>query len=103
MRHDFGTVTIAAAGTAVQFSTSSLRLRAIFIRARAGNSAPVYLGITSAVSSGGNGYEIAAAGTLELNQDHFGGNKDGSMEINSYWVNAGTSGLKVDWFGVFEH
>ena len=68
MIFDAGTTNVATAGTEVQISNTTNRVRWIKVKALAGNSNKVYLGVSDVTAS--NGYELSAGNELEINLAH---------------------------------
>jgi hypothetical protein len=91
MIFDSGTTNVASAGTRVQLSNTTNRVRWIQVKALAGNSGLVYLGVSDVSAS--NGYELAATNTIEINFADSGG----TVAFSSLYVDAASTNDKVCW------
>jgi len=91
MIYDAGTTNVASAGTRVQISNTTNRVRWIQVKALAGNSGLVYLGVSDVSAS--NGYELAATNTIEINFADSGG----TIAFSSLYVDAASNNDKVCW------
>lgn len=91
-----GLVTVSSAGTAVQFSSAPLKVKAIFIYAPAGNSGDVYIGDSAVDStntpplSPGEHYEIEFK-----SETH-----DTPGELSNIYADAATSGNTVRYLAI---
>jgi len=65
MRLETGQTTVSSAGTRVQLSNVTNRVKFIKLKAIAANSGLAYVGVTDVASS--TGYELSAGNELELN------------------------------------
>ena len=91
MIYDAGTTNVASAGTRVQLSNTTNRVRWIQVKALAGNSGLVYLGVSDVSAS--NGYELAATNTIEINFADSGG----TIAFSSLYVDSASNNDKVCW------
>ena len=91
MIYDAGTTNVARAGTRVQLSNTTNRVRWIQVKALAGNSGLVYLGVSDVSAS--NGYELAATNTIEINFADSGG----TIAFSSLYVDSASNNDKVCW------
>tara|TARA_R100000808_G_scaffold21236_1_gene45922 strand:+ start:9080 stop:9373 length:294 start_codon:yes stop_codon:yes gene_type:complete len=91
MIFDSGTTNVASAGTRVQLSNTTNRVRWIQVKALAGNSGMIYLGVSDVSSS--NGYELDATNTIEINFAESGG----TVAFSSLYVDAASTNDKVCW------
>ena len=91
MIYDSGTTNVASAGTRVQLSNTTNRVRWIQVKALAGNSGLVYLGVSDVSAS--NGYELAATNTIEINFADSGG----TIAFSSLYVDSASNNDKVCW------
>jgi len=96
MRVNSGTTNVSSAGTAVQVSNVTNRVKYIRFKALAGNSGLVYVG--EADVSASNGFELSATNTVELNFGEFGG----SVPANVFYVDAASNNDKVCWTTILE-
>jgi len=88
---DAGTTTVTTAGTEVQISNTTNRVRWIKAKALAANSGIVYIGGSDVSAT--NGYELSAGNTIEINFADSGG----TIEFSTIYVDAATNGDKVSW------
>ena len=91
------TTTVSTAGTEVQLSNTNRKVRWIKVKALAGNSNKVYLGIAGSISSS-LGYELSAGNELEINFSDIGG----SILFSTLYVDVATNGDKVSWVAVVD-
>jgi|TARA_Y100000310_G_scaffold310744_1_gene356289 hypothetical protein len=96
MRVDQGTTNVSSAGTAVQISNITNRVKFVQFKALAGNSGLAYVGVSDVSAS--LGYELSAGNTVELNFGEFGG----SVPANIFYVDAATNNDKVCWLMIME-
>ena len=96
MRVDQGITNVSSAGTAVQISNITNRVKFVQFKALAGNSGLAYVGVSDVAAS--LGYELSAGNTVELNFGEFGG----SVPANIFYVDAATNNDKVCWLMVME-
>ena len=96
MRVDQGITNVSSAGTAVQISNITNRVKFVQFKALAGNSGLAYVGVSDVSAS--LGYELSAGNTVELNFGEFGG----SVPANIFYVDAATNNDKVCWLMVME-
>ena len=89
MRVDQGITNVSSAGTAVQISNITNRVKFVQFKALAGNSGLAYVGVSDVSAS--LGYELSAGNTVELNFGEFGG----SVPANIFYVDAATNNDKV--------
>ena len=89
MRFDAGTTDVPSAGTAVQISNTTDKVKSITVKARAGNSGIAYFGVSDVSST--NGFELEAG---DSKTENFG---DGSVAFSAFYVDAASSGDDVDW------
>jgi len=71
MIFDSGTTNVATAGTEVQISNTTNKVRWIKVKALAANSGIAYFGVSDISAT--NGYELSAGNTLEINFGEQGG------------------------------
>ena len=88
---DAGTTTVTTAGTEVQISNTTNRVRWIKAKALAANSGITYLGVSDVSAT--NGYELSAGNTIEINFADVGG----TVAFSTIYVDAATNGDKVCW------
>ena len=91
MKLDAGTTTVTTAGTEVQISNTTNRVRKIQAKALAANSGITYLGVSDVSAT--NGYELSAGNTITLDFADAGG----TIEFSTIYVDAATNGDKVCW------
>ena len=87
---------VSTAGTRVQLSNVTDRVRYIKVSARTGNSGLVYFG-TSDVSSAA-GYELSANDSLELNF----GEQGGTVALSTFWADSSADNHDLDWVAITE-
>ena len=87
---------VSTAGTRVQLSNVTDRVRYIKVSARAGNSGLVYFG-GSAVSST-LCYELSANDSLELNF----GEQGGTVALSTFWADSSANNHDLDWVAITE-
>ena len=90
MKFDSVTINVGTAGTRVQVSNTTQKVRWIKFSAKTGNSGITYVGISDVAAA--NGYELSANDSLELNFGEHGG----SEVLNVFYVDAATNNDKVD-------
>ena len=90
MKFDAVTINVGTAGTRVQVSNTTQKVRWIKFSAKTGNSGITYVGISDVAAA--NGYELSANDSLELNFREHGG----SEVLNVFYVDAATNNDKVD-------
>ena len=91
MIFDSGTTNVATAGTEVQISNTTNKVRWIKVKALAANSNKVYLGVSDVTAS--NGYELSAGNEVEINF----GDQGGTVPFSVFYVDAATNNDKVCW------
>ena len=91
MKIDAGTTTVATAGTEVRISNTTNRVRWIKVKALAGKSNKVYLGVSDITAS--NGYELSAGNEIEISFADQGG----TVPFSTFYVDAATNNDKVCW------
>ena len=91
MIFDSGTTNVATTGTEVQISNTANKVRWIKVKALAGNSNKVYLGVSDVTAS--NGYELSAGNEVEINF----GDQGGTVPFSTFYVDAATNNDKVCW------
>ena len=91
MIFDAGTTTVATAGTEVQISNVTNKVRWIQVKALAANSGISYFGVSDISAT--NGYELSAGNILELNF----GDQGGTVPFSTFYVDVASSGDKVSW------
>ena len=96
MRLDAGITNVPSAGTAVQVSNVTNRVKWARFKALAGNGGLAYMGVSDVSAS--LGYELSAGNEIELNFGEFGG----SVPANIFYVDAATNGDKVSWIMILE-
>ena len=96
MIFDSGTTNVASAGTRVQLSNTTNRVRWIKVKALAGNSGMIYLGVSDVSAS--NGYELDSTNTIEINFAESGG----TIPFSPFYVDVASSGDKVSWVVVLD-
>ena len=87
---------VSTAGTRVQLSNVTDRVRYIKVSARTGNSGVVYFG-GSGVSST-VGYELSANDSLELNF----GEQGGTVALSTFWADSSATKQDLDWVAITE-
>ena len=93
---DIGTTTVATTGTEQRLSNTANRVLWLKVKALAGNSNKMYLGVSDVTSS--NGYELAAGNEIEIDFKTAGG----SIEFSTVYVDAAADGDKACWAVVLE-
>jgi len=88
MKFDAITVNVGTAGTRVQVSNTTQKVRWIKFSAKTGNSGITYVGISDVAAA--NGYELSANDSLEMDY------RPGSEVLNVFYVDAATNNDKVD-------
>ena len=96
MRLDVGITNVSSAGTAVQVSNVTNRVKWIRFKALSANSGLAYMGVSDVSAS--LGYELSAGNEVELNFGEFGG----SVPANIFYVDAATNNDKVTWAMILE-
>jgi len=91
MIFDAGTTNVATAGTEVQISNTTNKVRWIKVKALAANSGKVYLGVSDVTSS--NGYELSAGNEIEINF----GEQGGTVPFSTFYVDVATNNDKIAW------
>ena len=91
MIFDSGTTNVSSAGTRVQLSNTTNRVRWIKVKALGGNSGMIYLGVSDVSAS--NGYELDSTNTIEINFAESGG----TVAFSSFYVDAASTNDKVCW------
>tara|TARA_R100000963_G_scaffold31292_1_gene22664 strand:+ start:281 stop:574 length:294 start_codon:yes stop_codon:yes gene_type:complete len=90
MKFDAVTINVGTAGTRVQVSNTTQKVRWIKFSAKTGNSGITYVGISDVAAA--NGYELSANDSLEFDFGKYGG----SEVLNVFYVDAATNNDKVD-------
>ena len=88
MKFDAVTINVGTAGTRVQVSNTTQKVRWIKFSAKTGNSGITYVGISDVAAA--NGYELSANDSLEMDY------RPGSEVLNVFYVDAATNNDKVD-------
>ena len=96
MRVDQGITNVSSAGTAVQVSNATNRVKWVRFKALAGNSGLTYVGVSDVSAS--LGYELSAGNTVDLNFGEFGG----SVPVSVFYVDAASNNDKVAWLMILE-
>ena len=96
MIFDAGTTTVSTAGTEIQISNTTNKVRWIKVKALAANSGKVYLGVSDVTAT--NGYELAAGAVIEINFADSGG----TVPFSTFYVDAATNGDKVCWVVILD-
>tara|TARA_Y100000310_G_C20069765_1_gene528815 strand:+ start:144 stop:437 length:294 start_codon:yes stop_codon:yes gene_type:complete len=96
MRLDAGIITVSSAGTRVQASDATNRVKFAKFKALAGNSGLAYVGVSDVASS--LGYELSAGNEIEFNFGEFGG----SVPANVFYGDAATNSDKICWIMILE-
>ena len=96
MIFDAGTTTVATAGTEVQISNTTNKVRWIQVKALAANSGISYFGVSDITAT--NGYELSAGNTLEINF----GEQGGTVAFSTFYVDVAASGDKVSWVVILD-
>ena len=96
MIFDSGTTTVGTAGTEVQISNTTNKVRWIQVKALAANSGIAYFGVSDISAT--NGYELSAGNTLELNF----GEQGGTVVFSTFYVDVASSGDKVSWVVILD-
>ena len=91
------TTTVSTAGTEVQLSNTTSRVSWIKVKALAGNSNKVYLGIAGSITAS-LGYELSAGNEIEINFSDIGG----TIVFNTLWADAATNGDKLAWIALVD-
>ena len=96
MKPDSSITTVTTAGTAVQLSNTTNRVREIEVKALAANSGIVYFGESDVSAT--NGYELSAGNTLNRNY----ADKGGTISFSELYVDAATNGDKLCWTAILD-
>ncbi len=96
MIFDSGTTNVSSAGTRVQLSNTTNRVRWIKVKALAANSGIAYFGVSDISTT--NGYELSAGNELEINFADIGG----TVAFSSFYVDVASNGDKVSWVVVLD-
>jgi hypothetical protein len=96
MKIDSGTTTVSTAGTEVQLSNTTNRVRWIKVKALAANSNKVYLGVSDVTAT--NGYELSAGNEIELDLISAGG----TVAFSVFYLDAAANGDKACWWVVLD-
>ena len=96
MRLDAGITNVSSAGTRVQGTNVTNRVKQVQFKALAGNSGLAYVGVSDVSAS--LGYELSAGNTVSLNFGEFGG----SVPANIFYVDAATNNDKISWMMILE-
>jgi hypothetical protein len=91
-----GLVTVSAAGTAVQFSSSPLKVKAIFIYASLGNSGAVYIGDSTVDSTNAPDLNPGEHYEIEFKSE----SHDTPGELSDVYADAATSGNTVRYLAI---
>jgi hypothetical protein len=91
MIYDAGTTNVSTAGTEVRISNTTNKVRWIKVKALAGNSNKVYLGVSDVTAS--NGYELSAGNEIEISF----GEQGGTVPFSTFYVDAAANNDKVCW------
>lgn len=91
-----GLVTVSSAGTAVQFSSAPLKVKAIFIYAPSGNSGAVYIGDSAVDSTNTPALNPGEHYEVEFKSEHH----DTPGELSDIYADAATSGDTVRYLAV---
>ena len=89
MRFDAGSTDIPTAGSAVQISNTSDRVKSISVQGDRDNTGNVYFGVSDVSAT--NGWEMAPGEDKTVN---FG---EGSVLFSKFYVDAATNGDDVNW------
>lgn len=92
-----GSTDVPTAGTRVQLSTGTRRVRRIYFKAHEGNTGDVYFGDVTVSSTNGISLDQARPGT----DWHMIDFSPSSENENYFYVNAATNGDDLDWYMVF--
>jgi len=95
-----GVTNVPSAGTAAQLFDNKRRVRWVRFKAVAGNSGLIYVGVSTVPRplSATIGYELSAGNTVDLNFGEFGG----SVQANTFYVDAATNNDKVSWMMILD-
>ena len=96
MIFDAGTTTVSTAGTEVQISNTTNKVRWIKVKALAANSGKVYLGVSDVSAT--NGYALSAGNELEVSFAELGG----TVIFSTFYVDAATNGDMLAWSVVLD-
>ena len=96
MIFDSGTTTVATAGTEVQISNTTNKVRWIQVKALAANSGIAYFGVSDISAT--NGYELSAGNEVEINF----GDQGGTVPFSVFYVDAATNNDKVSWVVILD-
>ena len=96
MRVASGITNVGTAGTAVQVSNVTSRVKYVEFKALAANSGLAYVGESDVSAS--NGFELSAGNTKVMNFGEFGG----SGPANVFYVDVATNNDKVSWSMILE-
>lgn len=91
-----GVTNVSSAGTRVQISNTSNRVRWVQFKALVGNGGLTYVGNEDVSAS--TGYELSAGNTVAWNFGEF----LGSIPISKIYVDAATNGDKVSWITILD-
>ena len=89
-----GTVTVAAAGTAVRVTTATTPVKWVRFKADPDNTTDAYVGLSVVDST--TGFPLSATGVDEMeNLVLDPGKYDGVLDLKDFWCDAVTNGEKV--------
>ena len=86
-------VAVAAAGTAVQVSSSEIRTQSVIIQAPVDNTGDIFVGDSSVDSA--NGIIIRPGNSLDFTGDNMGQGGDFEINLSDLYVDAATNGDEV--------
>jgi len=94
MRFVAGSLTIATAGTELQFSATRDPVKSLAVRARPGNTGNVFFGISTITSSSGWTLQPGESKTVNLGK--------GSVLFSVFYGDAANNGAILDWTAILE-
>ncbi len=97
MRFDAGSLTIATAGTELQFSNTADRVKSISVRARPANTGNVYFGVSDV-----SGIATINGWTLQPGESKTVDFGEGSVLFSVFYGDSATNGDILDWAVILE-
>ena len=94
MQWDAGSLTIATAGTELQFSNTQDRVKSLSVKARPGNTGNVFLGRSDVSSTNGWTLQPGESKTVDFGE--------GSVLFSVFYGDAATNGDILDWSAVLD-
>ena len=92
MRFLAGSLTIATAGTELQFSNTADNVKTLAVRARPGNTGNVFFGISTITSTSGWTLQPGESKTVDFGE--------GSVLFSVFYGDAASNGNILDWTAI---